>query len=107
MTTGIVLIKGRPDKLDYTFEFLTEMKEEDPEIIDVYLSMGWPDIVVLIKTNQVLDIQGKVNSIRYVLRNREVEYRDFVDTSTIVCIEQKERKKIEEELSDYVARFGL
>jgi hypothetical protein len=107
MTIGIVLMKGRPDRLEHIYEFLAKMKEEEPKILEVFLSMGWPDMVLLIKGDQVLDIQSKINRIKYALRNREEAYKDLVDTSTIVCIEENEREQIKKEMSEYLTKSGF
>lgn len=115
MTVGIVIVKGLPGKYEYTHEFLEEMKkkktlenEKRVTIRDVFLSMGWPDIILLLEAEQVLDIHEAITYIKNELRNRkEEEYRDLIDTSTIVCIRKEKRKEIEREIAEYAARFDF
>lgn len=114
MTVGIVLIKGLPGRFEHTHEFLIEMKEKkalekekNVRIKEVYLSMGWPDIILLLEGGQILDIHEAIAYIKNQLKERKKEYRDLIDTSTIVCIEREKREKIKKELADYSAKFDL
>lgn len=113
MTVGIVLIKGLPGRHEHTFKFLMDMKKKGTlekkksvRIREVYFSMGWPDIILLLEAKQVLDIHEAITFVTNKLKNRKEEYRDFIDTSTIIC-SKKIRKEIEKEIVKYSAKFVL
>lgn len=113
MTVGIVLMKGLPGQYEHTYEFLMEMKkkrtlkkEKNVRIREVFLSMGWPDIVLLLEGEQILDIHEAITYIKNQLKSRK-KYRDLVDTSTIVCIEREKREEIKKEIAEYCAKFDV
>lgn len=121
MPYGIVLAKGLPGRMEDTYEFLMNMRgkgilEEEIEekekkekkkkkeyrvrIKEVFLTMGWPDIILILRAKQILDIQEATSYIKEELRKGNI---DFIDTSTIICVTKREQERIWEELAEYVA----
>lgn len=112
MPSGIVLIKGLQGKYKYTYEFLRELKKKETlgkdlekknlKIVEVFLSMGWPDMILLVEADQILDIQQAISYIKEELKSkkRRKEHRDLIDTSTIVCVKEDEREQIKQEIAE-------
>lgn len=116
MPYGIVLTKGLAGRMEDTYEFLMKMRgkgileekmkkkkktEYRAKIEEVFLTMGWPDIILIIEAKQILDIQEAITYIKEELKKKDM---DFIDTSTIICVTKREQEKIWEELAEYVAK---
>lgn len=97
MLYGIVLIKGLVGEMEHTHEFLRDMMKQKTlagkkvEIREVLLSMGWPDMILLLRTEKTDYIQEAISYIKKKLRDRK-EHTDLIETSTIICIAEEEAK---------------
>lgn len=97
MLYGIVLIKGLVGEMEYTHDFLRDMmekkilEEKNVEMREVLLSMGWPDIVILLRAEKTEYIQEAISYIKKMLKERE-EHADLIETSTIICITEEEKR---------------
>ena len=99
MTYAIVTVKGIPNKRGPTnslFESLVVDAEFEKEfgvkIEKCLLTFGWPDFVLILKSNNVELLKHAIVEIR----NRASAIGDNIETSTLICIEQdqiKEKRK--------------
>jgi hypothetical protein len=99
MTYAFVLIKGKSTARDGSLSYLESLignetfaKEHRVSVDKVFISFGWPDIIILLKSENVELIKNSIVDIRDKLSARG----DSVDTSTIICTtsqEIKDRKK--------------
>jgi hypothetical protein len=105
MTYGICLIKGLPEKRDDTRKFLEKLaksgeleKKFKTNIFGgkVFISFGWPDIIIIFEAKNVELIKAVV----IYLRDRvSTETGDKIGTSTLICTTEEEKEKIVREIS--------
>ncbi len=99
MTYAFVLIKGKSTARDNSLSYLESLvgneefvKEYKVNVDKVFISFGWPDLIILLKSENVELIKNSIVGIRDKLSSNG----DSVDTSTIICTtsqEIKDRKK--------------
>lgn len=100
MTYAVVMVKGTPDKRETTralFEKLatdTDFEKGFGTKVDKwFVSFGWPDFVLILEANNVELIKHSIVEIR----NRAATAGDNIETSTLICMEQKQIDKKREE----------
>lgn len=101
MTYALILVKGKSHLRDKTLKLLSDLKDNElfeknnnVDIVEVFISFGWPDIILLIKGKNVEVIKLAIVRIRdRVFRN----HKDTVETSTIICTTLKEIEKVKRE----------
>lgn len=103
MTYALVMIRGKPDKLEGTQQYLEELmqnpkKEElkntlSTEVQKVFISFGWPDFIILIHSANAELIRQSVIYIREGVKVHD----DSIDTTTVICTTTKELEKKREE----------
>lgn len=96
MTYGLVLVKGKSEKIDSTLKALQELAEKKDikdetgaQLVNVFLSFGWPDFVLVLKARNIEQIRYAIGAIR----KRLEDHGDYVETSTIICSTPKELKE--------------
>ncbi|MCV0430703.1 hypothetical protein [Nitrosopumilus sp.] len=102
MTYGLILVKGISNKRDQTLTLLDKLigdqsykNQTGTEIEHVFVSFGWPDIVLLIKGENIELIKNSIIRIRDLVG----EHGDNLETSTIICTTISELKDKEKALS--------
>jgi hypothetical protein len=100
MTYALVLVKGKAVQREDSLSFLEELskdtkfsEETHVKIERIFISFGWPDFVLLLKSENVELIKHAIVVIRDLLAKNG----DTIETSTLVCatqeeIEEKRRK---------------
>ena len=58
------------------------MKENRIQIKEVFISFGWPDLILLIKSNNVELIKSSIIELRDLVAK---SHDDNIETSTIIC----------------------
>jgi hypothetical protein len=101
MTFALTLIKGKSTQREPSINLLTQLskdrtfaEENGVTIENVFISFGWPDMILLLKGNNVELIKNSI----VVIRNKLASNGDDVDTSTIICTTQDE---INQQLRDW------
>ena len=96
MTYGLILVKGVPQRREITRALLEGLAGNDDfrrstgvEIEKVLISFGWPDFILLMKSDNVELIKHAIVTIR----DRAAASGDNVETSTIICVTQEEIDK--------------
>lgn len=96
MTYAITLIKGEPAKRKNTRAFLEKLmndenfhKENGVKIEKIFLCFGWPDLVLLLRGENVELINHALINIRRSLE----ENGDNVETSTLICTTKETLEK--------------
>ncbi len=96
MTYALVLIKGKGSQRESSLSLLEKLAEDAEfsknnrvKIEKVFVSFGWPDVVLLIRSANVELIKHAI----VLLRDKLAKNGDDVDTSTIICTTTKEIKK--------------
>ncbi len=99
MTYAITLIKGESAKREKTRSFLEKLKDDNGfhknngvTIERVFLCFGWPDLVLLLRGENVELINHALINLR-----RDLEANgDNIETSTLICTTKgalEEKKK--------------
>jgi hypothetical protein len=101
MTFALTLIKGKSTEREHSISLLTQLskdrtfaEENGVTIENVFISFGWPDMILLLKGNNVELIKNSI----VVIRDMLAKNGDEVDTSTIICTTQDE---INQQLKDW------
>lgn len=96
MTYALILIKGNSGLRNETSKILHELPNNSDferatgvKVEKVLISFGWPDFILLVKSENVEMIK---HAIVY-LRERACGKGDNVETSTIICVTQEEMDK--------------
>src|ERR687895_1039565 len=89
MTYALTLVKGMPQKREKTLSLLTKLKDDKEfkeksgvEIRNLFISFGWPDIILLMKANNVELLKSSIVELRDIIAK---SHRDNIETSTIIC----------------------
>lgn len=99
MTYALILVKGKTEKRIPTLKFLdkiskgNDFKEETGTSIErILLSFGWPDFILMLKSENIEQLRNAIGT----LRNELASHGDYVETSTIICSslsEMREKKR--------------
>jgi len=96
MTYAFILIKGIPDRREKTLAMLTKLtknssfsKRTGTVIEQVFVSFGWPDLIVLLSGNNVELLKNSIIEIRSLASR----HHDNLETSTIICTTEPELRK--------------
>lgn len=96
MTYGLVLVKGKSEKIDSTLKALQKIAKEGnvdgesgAQLVNVFLSFGWPDFVLMLKAKNIEQIRYAIGAIR----ERLEKHGDYIETSTIICSTSEELKE--------------
>lgn len=93
LTYALTLIKGKTGKREQSISLLNSLKK-DPnftkdngvEIKELFISFGWPDIILLLKSENVELIKRLI----VILREKAATIGDDLTTSSIICTTQDE-----------------
>jgi len=93
LTYALTLIKGKTGKREHTISLFNSLKK-DPnfakdngvEIKELFISFGWPDIILLLKSENVELIKRSI----VTLRDKAAMIGDDLTTSSIICTTQEE-----------------
>jgi hypothetical protein len=113
MTYALTLVKGISSKREETLNQLNQLKNSPDfkrktgiDIREVFISFGWPDIILLMKGNNVELLKSAIVELRSYLENN---HTDIIETSTIICTtteeiikKKKSRKKNQEKKSEVI-----
>jgi hypothetical protein len=96
MTYALVLIKGKSSQRESSLSLLENLAKDSEfskatgvKIEKVFVSFGWPDIILLIRSANVELIKNAIVELREKLSKNG----DDADTSTIICTTTNEMKK--------------
>jgi len=88
LTHAIILMKGIPNKREELFDILNKTKSNEEfqkqnniEIIEIFMSFGWSDFIILLKSNNVELIKISINEL---CKKTNINGNN-VATSTIIC----------------------
>lgn len=102
MTYGLILVKGISNKREKTLQVLEGLTTDQSyskltgtKIKNVFVSFGWPDIVLVIQGNNIELIKNSIIRIRDLVG----KHGDNLETSTIICTTLDEIKEKERALS--------
>ena len=97
MTYAITMMKGIPTFRENTLTVLTKLEKNEDfynttgvSIECVFVSFGWPDFILLFKSENVELIKEAIIKLRQDL---ESETKDVIETSTIICSDLEEIQK--------------
>jgi len=97
MTYAITMMKGIPTYRENTLTVLTNLENDGSfyrttgvSIESVFVSFGWPDFILLLKSENVELIKEAIIKLRQDL---EIETKDIIETSTIICSDLEEIQK--------------
>ena len=100
MTYALVLVKGKSTARRESLSLLDKLTQDKDfseknkvKIVKVFISFGWPDIIVVMRARNVELIKNAI----ILLREKLSKKGDCVDTSTIICTTSKELKSKKEE----------
>jgi len=106
MTYALTLVKGRPEKREETLSFLESLignpefeKNSGVTMERVFISFGWPDFVLLLRSENVELIKFGIVYMRDVV----AKTGDNLETSTIICATEDE---IREKRRVWAAKFS-
>ena len=100
MTYALILAKGISKKRDLTLSKLIKLKDDKTffsntktKIEQVFVSFGWPDIIILLKADNVELLKNSIIKLRAIVS----KHGDNLETSTIICttlaeLESKNKK---------------
>ena len=94
MTYALILIKGKTGKRETTLSSLIEMQKAKTNLAGVriekvFLTFGWPDFLILMRSENIERIRYAIK----VIRDKIAEHGDFIETSTIICSTPEEMEK--------------
>lgn len=96
MTYSLTLIKGETGKRKDSIALLTKLKKDNKfqqqygvEIKELLISFGWPDIVLLLKGDNVELLKNAI----VVIREKALKNGDNLTTSSMICTTEDEIDK--------------
>lgn len=101
MTYAIAMMKGIPSYREKSLNYLSNLErneefhgETGTSLENVFVSFGWPDFIILLKSENVELIKEAIVKLRDDIKE---EIDDNIETSTIICstLEEIEKRKKE------------